>query len=257
MPELPEVETLCRQLQACIACKKIRSTTVFDSKLDEIENLRGRIIQEVKRAGKTIVIHLDDDRSIAIHLRMTGRLFWQQGGNRLPHTRWRINLENGNIDLIDPRRFATVKVIKTEAEKSLNDLISGFDEKKFLATEARRKVNIKALLMDSRALAGIGNIYACEILHRTGVSPFKKASALSKARWKAIFSEARVILKSAIEKRGTSISDWRDLYGCPGENQHELQAYGRESEVCRKCGGLITRIRQGSRSTFYCSKCQR
>ncbi len=257
MPELPEVETLCRQLQEKIAGEKIRAATVYDSKLDGIEDIRGSIIHDVRRSGKTILIHLGDGRSIAIHLRMTGRLFWQQHKARLPHTRWRMSLASGNIDLIDPRRFGTVKVTRTETDQSRIDLLSGFDEKTFLARQANRKVSIKTLLMDSKAIAGIGNIYACEILHRTGISPLRQASTLGKAQWKNIFRQARSILTKGIEKRGTSISDWRDLYGCPGENQNELTAYGREGKSCCICGDVIIRIKQGSRSTFYCAACQK
>lgn len=257
MPELPEVETLCRQLQEKVTGRKIRAVTIYDSKLDGIEEIRESIIMEVRRSGKTILIYLDDGRSIAIHLRMTGRLFLHQQKTRLPHTRWRLSLASGNVDLVDPRRFATVKITKIEIDHRQNDLISGFDENQFLALHAGRKVNIKTLLMDSNAIAGIGNIYACEILHRAGISPLKQASALKKTQWKEIFRRGRSILKKGIEKRGTSISDWRDLYGCPGENQNELTAYGREGRSCGVCGGVITRIKQGSRSTFYCPACQK
>lgn len=257
MPELPEVETLCRQLQARIAGETIRATAVFDTKLDGIENVQGRIIREVRRSGKTIIMVLDDGRSIAIHLRMTGRLFWQQGKIRLPHTRWRMSFAAGNIDLVDPRRFATVKVLKAGPEDPANDLMAVFDQKTFLARQSKRNVTVKVLLMDPKAIAGIGNIYACEILHRTGISPARQASTLDLTEWKKIFREARRILKKGIEKRGTSISDWRDLYGIPGENQYDLTVYGQEGKTCCACGSVIARIKQSGRSTFFCPHCQK
>ena len=257
MPELPEVETLSRQLQKKICGCEILSSKVYDYKLADIKKIRGGKVLAVERKGKTIVIRLDDDSSILIHLRMTGRLLWQESSVRPKHGRWRISYNDGNIFLVDPRRFATVKVEKTRNEKAENDLLTGFSEKIFLEKQSRRKVNVKILLMDPKAIAGIGNIYACEILHSAGISPLRRASTLSMKEWKTVFRHAKRILKKGIEKRGTSISDWRDLYGCQGENQNELKAYGQERKRCSICGGAICRIKQGGRSTFYCPDCQK
>jgi len=257
MPELPEVETLCRQLHARIVGKKILSTIVYDDKLSGLEHVRGRVIIDVRRSGKTILIILNDDRRIAIHLRMTGRLLWRQDNTKEKHTRWRMTVGDAKLDLVDPRRFATVKIEKERREKSGLDLMTDFDEKDFISRQAGRKVSVKALLMDPKAIAGIGNIYACEILHRAGISPFRQAATLTKKEWKVAFCHAKRILKKGIERRGTSISDWRDLYGCKGENQNELKAYGQEGKACCICGGAIVRIKQGGRSTFYCPQCQK
>ena len=257
MPELPEVETLSRQLKEKICGCEILSSTVYDNKLANIKNVNGRKIVAVGRKGKTIQVILDEGKCIEIHLRMTGRLLWQEGADRPKHSRWRMAFKDGNIFLIDPRRFATVKVERTVPEIIVNDLLTGFDEKKFMEKQARRKVNVKILLMDPKAIAGIGNIYACEILHKAGIFPLRQASTLSVKEWKTVFSHARRILKKGIEKRGTSISDWRDLYGCKGENQNELKAYGQERKRCSICGGAICRIKQGGRSTFYCPDCQK
>lgn len=257
MPELPEVETLCRQLQEKVSGKIIITTQVYDQKLEGIEDVSGRKISAVYRRGKSITLKLDDGRSLAIHLRMTGRLFWRQDQEKAPHTRWRLTMKDGHIDLIDPRRFATIRIIKTAWEETANDLMGTFDEKLFLQRQAARKVNIKVLLMDPKAIAGIGNIYACEILHQAGISPLRQAATINPSEWKKIFRLARRILKKGIEKRGTSISDWRDLYGCPGENQNELKVYGQEGIACCACGSVIARIKQSQRSTFYCPQCQK
>jgi formamidopyrimidine-DNA glycosylase len=257
MPELPEVETLCRQLQKKIAGRKILASKVYDDKLSSIRNLKTGNVLKVERQGKTIIINLEYGDSIKIHLRMTGRLLWQKVSQRPKHGRWRMSFADGYVFLVDPRRFATVKVERTSEKKNSNDLMADFDEKNFLEKQAGRKVNIKVLLMDPKALSGIGNIYACEILHRSGISPLRQASTLSEKEWKKMFSAARRVLEKGIEKRGTSISDWRDLYGCQGENQHELKAYGRERERCSICGGEVRRIKQGGRSTFYCPDCQK
>ena len=257
MPELPEVETLIRQLREKICGSKILAAEVFDDKLAGIKNLKAGKVAGVERKGKTIEIRLDDGRSILIHLRMTGRLLWQENNERLKHSRWRMTFKDGNVFLVDPRRFATVNVERTKKEKIVNDLLKYFDEKYFLEKHARRKVNVKILLMDPKAIAGIGNIYACEILHSSGISPLRQASTLSREEWKKVFGNARRILKKGIEKRGSSISDWRDLYGRQGDNQHELKVYGQEGKRCSICGGTIYRIKQGGRSTFYCPNCQK
>ena len=257
MPELPEVETLCRQLQEKIAGKKILATKVFDHKLDGTANVRGVRICGVCRRGKTVEMRLHDGRSILIHLRMTGRLFWRTDRKKEPHTRWRITLADGNIDLVDSRRFATVRVVHAVQEPSTNDLMGRFDFRKFMQSQAGRRVPVKILLMDPKAIAGIGNIYACEILHGADISPMRPAAALGEPEWRKIFRRARCVLKKAITGRGTSISDWRDLYGRAGENQNELKVYGKEGEACTRCGGIIVRIRQAGRSTFYCPRCQK
>jgi formamidopyrimidine-DNA glycosylase len=257
MPELPEVETLCRQLQKKIGGNKISDSEVFDSKLSHVRNLKGRTIAAVKRNGKTIEIILDNGDSVFIHLRMTGRLLWQEEPDRPKHSRWHTALSGGNLYLIDPRRFATVTVLPTKISVTTNDIMQGFDQQTFIAKHGHRKVKVKNLIMDQKAISGIGNIYACEILHCAGIDPERMSTDIDKQEWKEIFSKAKKILRKAIEKRGTSISDWRDLYGCKGENQYELKAYGREGQLCLQCGGTIIRIKQGGRSTFYCRGCQK
>ncbi|MHB8138680.1 MAG: bifunctional DNA-formamidopyrimidine glycosylase/DNA-(apurinic or apyrimidinic site) lyase [Smithellaceae bacterium] len=256
MPELPEVETLCRQLHQRAAGAKILRTTVYDEKLAGLESIRGCVIQDVHRCGKTIHLVLNDGRSVLIHLRMTGRLFWRDQEKKEPHTRWRMTTDCGNVDLIDPRRFATVKIEKTRAERDDKDILLNFGMKVFLEKQAKRKVSIKTLLMDPKAIEGIGNIYACEILHRAGISPLRQVAAIGNEEWMRIFRHAKRILKKGIENRGTSISDWRDLYGCSGENQKLLKVYGQEGKTCRTCGSIIERVRQSGRSTYYCPLCQ-
>jgi formamidopyrimidine-DNA glycosylase len=257
MPELPEVETLSRQLQEKICSWKILATEVYDDKLAGIKNLKGRIVTAVERKGKTVAILLDDGNYVLIHLRMTGRLFWQEDSARPKHSRWRMTFAAGNVFLIDPRRFATIKILKKVKGDSGKDIFKEFDLKAFLKNHGSRRAKVKSLIMDQRAVAGIGNIYACEILHRTGIHPERVAATLTKDDWKKVFRQAKVVLTTAIKKRGTSISDWRDLYGRKGENQNVLRAYGQTGKSCSICGGTICRIKQGGRSTFYCPDCQK
>ncbi len=257
MPELLEVETLCRQLDGLIRGRRLLSLTVYDSKIDALPEATGGIVRNVRRDGKTVVMDFDSQRSLLIHLRMTGRLFAKPDGARRPHVRLSLRFDNTDIDLIDPRRFATVNLVQTGRPALKNDLLTGFDRRLFFKRHAGRRAPVKILLMDPKAFAGIGNIYACEILHRAGIEPARPAASLSPGEWGKVFSRARAVLKTAINKRGTSISDWRDLFGAPGENQTGLAVYGREGKRCRFCKGVVARVKQAGRSTYYCPGCQK
>ena len=125
----------------------------------------------------------------------------------------------GNVFLIDLRRFATVRILKKVDDDPGKDIFKEFDLKAFLKNHGSRRTKVKSLIMDQRAVSGIGNIYACEILHRTGIHPERIAATLTKDDWKKVFRQTKIVLKTAIKKNGTSISDWRDLYGHKGENQ--------------------------------------
>ena len=257
MPELPEVETLCRQLQASIAGEVINAVHIYDPKLAGRENIAGSVIRRIRRRGKIILFVFDHSKSVAVHLRMTGRFLLNSSKEILPHSRLRLELTGKNLDLIDPRRFATVTVEETPVGEDTNDLMGSFRLDEFMLRHARRKVSVKTLLMDAQAVAGIGNIYACEILHAAGILPQTRADGLTRGQWREIFTLGRRILKKAIQKRGTSISDWRDLYGRPGDNQHELKVNGRAGHKCFRCGGTIVRVKHAGRGTYYCGKCQK
>ena len=257
MPELPEVETLSRQLQKKICGCKILSSKVYDDKLANIKNVRGRRVITVEREGKMIDILLDNGNHILVHLRMTGRFLWQENSVKPKHSHWKITFRNGNLFLIDPRRFATVKIVKKLEGDPGKDIFKKFDLKWFVKKYGSRKTKVKSLIMDQKALSGIGNIYACEILYGAKINPERAAATLVHDDWGKIFYHTKNLLKVAIERRGTSISDWRDLYGRKGENQYELKVYGQEGKNCCSCGSNIERIKQGGRSTFYCPNCQK
>lgn len=257
MPELPEVETLCRQLHKKISRKKILAAETYDDKLAKIGNVRGRTVTMVEREGKRVVITLNSGCAMYIHLRMTGRLLWQRDSEKPKHGRLRLAFAGGNVFLVDPRRFATVEVLKKKDGDITKDIFKGFDLKSFLETQACRRTNVKTLIMDKNAVEGIGNIYACEILHNIGIDPLRPAAELTKSDWNIFFNEARNVLEKSVVRRGTSISDWRDLFGRKGENQNQLKAYGQEGKSCSKCGGSIHRMKQGGRSTYYCPQCQK
>jgi len=257
MPELPEVETLCRQLRHVIVGSEIAEIRIIDSKLGAIEGLEGKTVKGVSRDGKTLSIELEENLTLVLHLRMTGRLLWHNGNGLQPHTRLVISFGPGRISLIDPRRFATATIRQTADRISLgSDPLDAFDPSHLWKIAQQCTIPIKSFLMDQRRIAGIGNIYACEILHQARLDPWRKANGLSRDEWVTLGAAAQGILPRAIANRGTSISDWRDLFGKKGKHQDCLLVYGREDAACRSCGGKIQRRKLNGRGTYFCPTCQ-
>jgi len=259
MPELPEVETLCRQMSAVLTGAKVRRFDILDVRLGRGKNLRGRQVLTVYREGKWIVVGLDKDVTMRVHLRMTGRLLWGKGGREiLPHTRFTVAFDRGRLDLVDPRRFAILSFDEPPAVSvPIKNPLAGFDTKILIEEAAKRTLPVKSFLLDQKVIAGIGNIYACEILHAASVDPRRSAGSLSRAEWRKVTAAAGCILQKAVDCRGTSVSDWRDLFGCMAEYQNHLSVYGRAGESCLRCGETIVRKSIGGRGTFFCPACQR
>jgi len=259
MPELPEVETLCRQLRRVIQDKEIISVEILDHRLGTVDGLTGRKITAVTRQGKAVEIKLDDDARLLLHLRMTGKMQWQRASRELPpHTRFIISFSHGNLLCIDTRRFATL-VITTDghAQALVKDPLLDFRTEELHKIARAKKLPVKSFLMDQRWIAGIGNIYACEILHEVSINPSRRVNEVSLREWRKIERATKEILEKAIICRGTTVSDWRDLYGRKGEYQHELKVYGREGLPCIRCHGVIERLRLSGRGTYFCPTCQR
>lgn len=257
MPELPEVETLCRQLRPMIVDREILSLRVIDLKLGHLPPLAGRTVRSIHRHGKRMAWVLSDGQCLVFQLRMTGRLFWLAGDEIPPHARLILSFPAGRIVLSDPRRFATVVLCRPPAQGPAADGLEPLDPRCLAEAARRRRLPIKSFLMDQKVVAGIGNIYASEILHRAGIDPTRPACSLGPAEWKRIASAGARILKKAVECRGTSISDWRDLHAGAGEYQNHLRVYGRQGESCNRCRGEIRRVVIAGRSTFYCPTCQK
>ena len=258
MPELPEVETLRRQLRQVIVGATITKTRIIDAKLSTLKGIAGKTVSGIRRHGKALAIELAANRSLVLHFRMTGRLLWQHNGDGLlPHTRLVVSFPHGRLSLIDPRRFATVTV-----HNKGNDIPSGkdpLDDGDLSCLEEmvqHRTLPIKTFLMDQRRITGIGNIYACEILHQARMDPWRRVHTLSHDEWKGIAKVTQQILTRAIACRGTSVSDWRDLFGKEGEYQGHLRVYSREGAACYTCGEEIKRKTLGGRGTYYCPTCQ-
>ncbi len=261
MPELPEVETLRRQLFQEIRGKRIRTLAVYDAKLGPAPNLEGRKINSIRRQGKFLEIVLDDGSVLRLHLRMTGRLFRcdvAEDTNVPAHTRFRLFLEDCEIIGVDPRRFATLTLEQPNRHgPNLPDLLKNPDPSAFQQAARKRRLAAKVFLLDQAVFPGMGNIYACEVLHSAGVDPRRPASEVTREEWETIGREMRRILNLAVRCRGTSVSDWRDLHGNAGEFQHHLRVYGREGMPCPRCGSGVERIVLGGRGTWFCATCQK
>lgn len=260
MPELPEVETLCRQLRQSVLNEEIVDILILDEKIKGVFDLQGECIKKINRHGKWFEAELSSERVLRFHLRMTGSLKYLSDPD-LPmhpaHARFFILFRKGCLYLIDPRRFATVELLAkgTKPLPGRDALEAALPD--FLIDAARnRSVSIKTFLLDQKIISGIGNIYACEILHAAEIDPMKRAACLTRKEWRLITKSMKKILESAISCRGTSVSDWRDLFGKRGEYQDRLRIYKREGESCPRCGAVVRRMRQSGRSTFYCPTCQ-
>ena len=261
MPELPEVETVCRQLNALLPGDVILRIEVFDSRLGKIEGLVGRRVEAVTRRGKFIQIQLNGEMTVALHLRMSGRLLYlaaDRPPSLLPHRRLAIRFSSGTLLLIDPRRFATFAVQPEGIAPALpDDPMVGLPVRRLREIARKRRLPVKSFLLDQRLIAGIGNIYACEILFAAGIDPRRPACSLTTAEWRNVAKAAAEILRRAVACRGTTVSDWRDLFGCSGTNQDHLEFYSRQGAPCRRCGGSIERIVQSGRGTWLCPICQK
>ncbi len=259
MPELPEVETLCRQLNGILPGQEILNVQVVDARLGLLTGLDGHRIIGVTRRAKGLCVKLENGPTVLLHLRMTGRLLWQKGASPLPsHTRLIISFAAGRLLLIDPRRFATVclgsdPVLSAPLANPLEELPA----RRLREIAAERRLPVKSFLMDQRFIAGIGNIYACEILHGAKIDPGRPAGSLTIAEWRRVEKAAAAVLPRAVACRGTTVSDWRDLFGASGTNQEHLEVYAREGDICRRCGGRIERRVMGGRGTWSCPSCQR
>lgn len=259
MPELPEVETLCRQLKQVILGEEVRAVTIFDAKIAYLPEMIDRRIKDVRRRGKGLEIYLNGP-VVHLHLRMSGRLFWQTDcGLPPPHTRFSIEFAKGRLLCIDPRRFATL-VLQDEYEEGkapLHNLLDGIDLEAMRFRGQGRRLPIKAFLLDQKVLPGMGNIYACEILFDSSINPWRPTGEVTPEEWQKIIASTGNILRIAVTCRGTSISDWRDLFGEKGEYQHRLKVYGHEGKACPRCHGQIERRKLSGRGTYYCPSCQK
>jgi formamidopyrimidine-DNA glycosylase len=270
MPELPEVETVARQLAPRLTGATVRSFRIFDPLLRNgpVPRLVDRTILDVGRSGKQVLFTLSPGRAtrqpvwLAVHLRMTGRLIWAEKDSTVSraHLRARFELDNGRLLFIDPRRFGTMRWYQTKTEsdpQGTDPLDSGLTPRRLADLIGDSRQSIKSWLLRQDRLVGLGNIYASEILYRARISPFRSAGSLEKPEVRRLRSATRYILRRAIDNCGTTFSDFQDASGLEGSYQHYLKLYDREGEPCRRCRTPIRRVVQQQRSTYFCPECQR
>jgi formamidopyrimidine-DNA glycosylase len=283
MPELPEVETVRRGLVPPMEKHRIERVEIrrpdlrwpFPKNMEQ--RLTGKTVLQLRRRSKYILVDLSSGESLIIHLGMSGRMtvsghapgvFVQAHSMPQKHDHVIIHMEgDARITFNDPRRFGAMDLVPTDianshpllAKLGPEPLGNSFDENYLRAAFQNRRTPVKSALLDQRIIAGLGNIYVCEALNRSGISPKREAGRISAHRLAMLCREIRVVLNQAIEAGGSSLRDHRQATGELGYFQHDFRAYGREGQPCRTpdCGGHIARIVQSGRSTFYCPRCQR
>lgn len=276
MPELPEVETTRRSVLPVLEGAVIVEAVVRHPRLarrqprpaDVADRLAGRRILDVGRRGKFLMARLEGDLTLVLHLGMSGRVQLARPGDpEQPHTHVVVRTDRGDeLRLVDPRTFGFVAVYTPDelaaatlaglGPDALDDLPSS---RQLAAAMAGRSVAVKTLLLDQRFLAGLGNIYADEVLHRAAVRPDRPAGSLDVEEVKALRRSIRPVLEAGLRHGGTSLDDLAYLLpdGRAGGYLDRLRVYGREGGPCRRCGTPVERIVLNGRSSFFCPACQR
>lgn len=272
MPELPEVETIRRGLEPLVKGRKVLEVTVRERRLRErvdsssLERLRGARWTGIRRRSKFLLLDTDAGWTLLVHLGMTGRLWVAETGRpRHAHEHVVIALQGGReLRFADARRFGLVRVVRSrtiDRDRLLKrlgpePLAEDLRAEMFYRTTRGRKQPIKSFLMDTRSLAGVGNIYACEALYRCRVHPKRAVGRIGLEVWERLLKNLRDVLQEAIAAGGTTIRDFQNAEGDAGYFAVSLRVYGRSGEPCSRCAASIRRIVQAGRSTFYCPRCQ-
>jgi formamidopyrimidine-DNA glycosylase len=293
MPELPEVETVRRQLEAEVVGRTIERAEVLDERWTRPEPpasveraLAGRRIESVSRRGKYLIVGLDAGKVLVMHLRMTGNLLLRPassgavadlmetdrlGGPRLyesepelAHLRARLELDDGSELLFtDVRRFGTGAVLDADdleeylaPRAGIEPLTEALTAEAICELAAGRRAPLKSFLLSQAGVAGIGNIYADEALWRAELHPLSPAGSMRVEHCEALRQAIVETLQLALANRGSSIDDYRDLRGERGSMQEEFVVHTREGQECSRCGTEIRRIVVGGRSTYFCPGCQ-
>ncbi|HEX6307468.1 MAG TPA: bifunctional DNA-formamidopyrimidine glycosylase/DNA-(apurinic or apyrimidinic site) lyase [Longimicrobiales bacterium] len=274
MPELPEAETIVRDLRARIPGATVTRTVVAHPDILHKgltpallgRRLKGRTITGVSRRGKNVVIEFDAGLRLVINLGMTGRVVTSdaQRAGELRHIAARLHLRDGRAILYDDaRRFGDLDLrdehgwTVRDAELGVEPLSDDFSPEMLHALTRTSISPIRNWLLDQRRVAGVGNIYAVEALFRAGIRPTRRARTLRRRESAALRDTLRAVLQESIDARGTTISDYRDANGERGAFDQRLRVYDREGLPCISCGAPIKRVVLSNRSAFYCPACQR
>jgi len=266
MPELPEVETIKRDLEKIVLGKKIIKVCVYNPAVIREpspkvfkKSLQGLVIKKILRRGKLLILELSNGAALTIHLKMTGQLVYPGG---LKNSRVAFYFSGGKIlDFNDQRLFGELRLVdewgKLKFIQGLGPEPFDLSCSDFMGMFSKKKTKIKPLLMDQSFISGIGNIYAAEILFRSKIDPRRSAQSLTEKEKEALCKETKEVLSSAIVHGGSSIDDYVRLSGKPGGYLKFHRVYGREAKPCFVCKGPINKITQGGRGTYFCPKCQK
>ncbi|MGP6088736.1 bifunctional DNA-formamidopyrimidine glycosylase/DNA-(apurinic or apyrimidinic site) lyase [Antarctobacter jejuensis] len=283
MPELPEVETVRRGLAPVMEGKTILQAQINrpDLRWPFPENMGARLtgarVERLRRRSKYILADLSTGETLLVHLGMSGRMlvsgdqlgrFVQEHPAPEKHDHVVLDMEGGaRITFNDPRRFGAMDLMQTATAESHpllavlgpEPLGNAFSESYLTTTLRGRRTPIKSALLDQKIVSGLGNIYVCEALFRTGIHPARKVTRISENRLAGLVPVIRDVLQEAILAGGSSLRDFRQADGELGYFQHSFDVYGREGQPCRSpgCRDTIRRIVQSGRSSFYCASCQR
>ena len=271
MPELPEVETIRRQLAPLVEGRRLKRVEILDARWSRpleprelADALEGRRVETLGRQGKYLVWNLEDDVHLVQHLRMTGAVLFDPDPEPL-HTRIRIDLGQGHrLAIVDPRRFGTGELLLGgdaleaffAARLGLEPLDELFTTGHLRGLAGGRAAPIKAFLLDQRRIAGVGNIYADEALFRAGIHPLRPAGRLSGAQYARLRESVIAALRAGIDARGATIEDFRHVDGVRGSFQDQFLVHRREGEPCGRCGATIVKMVVAGRGTYVCETCQ-
>ena len=275
MPELPEVETIKRELEKAVLGKKIIDVIVNNAKVIRepkkerfIEELKNFAIKKIIRKGKLLIFELSSGKFLTIHLKMTGQLIYpshqKRGGGvnpgKIPRVSFRFS-DNTLLDFNDTRLFGELRLVDNWQNlkfiKELGPEPFDIDAEKFKEMLANKKTKIKVLIMDQKFISGIGNLYANEVLFRARIHPQRQANSLSGREKELLFKEIKNVLLEAIHYKGSSVDQYVQVSGKPGEYVKYHKVYDREGEPCFECKGKVKRITLGGRGTYFCPACQK
>lgn len=273
MPELPEVETVRRRLGPVLEGRRFAEVAIADARLtrpaDPTEvaaELLGEHVAAVDRRGKYLIVRFESGRALVVHLRMTGSFLHATHGDLPddPHRRAVVSLDDGSdVAYRDVRRFGTWLLLEPgevdayiDARVGREPLSPGYRPRHLAERLAGRRAPVKAVLLDQRAVAGVGNIYADEALWRARIHPLTQAASLDPEQVTALHRGVRDALRAGLRRHGSTLRDYRLPDGAEGGAQREFKVYGRGGEPCERCGTPIDKIRVAGRGTWYCPSCQ-
>jgi formamidopyrimidine-DNA glycosylase len=271
MPELPEVETIRRQLMPHLEGRGLQDVEILDARWcaprdprEVAAALTGRTVQGLTRSGKYLIWELSGDQHLLMHLRMTGALLYDPPVDP-PHTRVRFTLSDGHrLVYLDPRRFGTGHLLHSSAARARylesrlgpEPLTPAFTSAYLRAAARGRIAPVKAFVLDQRRIAGVGNIYADEALFRAAIHPLRPAGSLRPGQVEALRQGIEEALTAGIEARGATIDDFRHLDGAHGSFQDQFLVHLREGRPCLRCGATVRKLVVSGRGTYVCERCQ-